>query len=69
MAKKSVFNDRLTARLPHSLALKLHVYSAFTGRQKLDVATEAIEEYLEARWDDNLAQLEALWLRKENAHE
>lgn len=69
MANKTVFNDRLTARLPHRLALKLHVYSAFTGRQKLDVATEAIQEYLEARWDNNLAQLEELWTQKENAHE
>ena len=69
MANKTVFNDRLTVRLPHRLALKLHVYSTFTGEQKLDVATQAIQEYLDARWDDNLGKLEDLWNQKENAHD
>lgn len=69
MANKTVFNDRLTVRLPHSLALKLHVYSTFTGEQKLNVATQAIREYLDARWDNNLGKLEDLWTQKENAHE
>jgi hypothetical protein len=51
------------------LALKLHVYSTFTGEQKLNVATQAIREYLDARWDNNLGKLEDLWTQKENAHE
>ena len=61
--RRQPFNDRLTMRLPHDLALQLHVYSVFTGRPKYEVLTDALAEYFDAHREPGMEQLKALLMQ------